>query len=85
MIRTQVYFPDDMYHELKLLTVTGGEKFSDLIRQGVRKVLEEKKKRKKRAFDPWKDFVGIIKGGPKDLSSKIDYYLYDEPYRIKSK
>ena len=84
MIRTQVYLPDDLYRELKLLSATGKAKFSELIREGAREVVK-KRAGGKRKFDPWKDFVGILKGGPKDLSSKIDYYLYVEPYENKKK
>jgi hypothetical protein len=42
------------------------------------KLLLDKKSRSQKKRDPWKEFVGICKGGPKDLSSKIDYYLYGE-------
>lgn len=85
MIRTQIYLPDDLYNELKLLANTGKTKFSELIREGAKLVIAQKIKRKKK-FDPWKDFIGKgIKGRPKDLSKKIDYYLYLEPYEDKKK
>lgn len=85
MIRTQVYLPDDLYRDLKLLSATSGMNFSELIREGA-KVVVEKKTKKKRKFDLWKDFVGKgLKGGPKDLSSKLDYYLYEEPYKKSQK
>lgn len=85
MIRTQVYLPDDLHRDLKLLSATSGMNFSQLIREGV-KVVVEKKTKKKRKFDAWKDFVGKgLKGGGKDLSSRIDYYLYEEPYEKTQK
>ena len=85
MIRTQVYLPEDLYKDLKLLSSTSGERFSELLRQGAKAVVQNKTKRK-RKFDPWKDFIGKgLKGGPKDLSSKIDYYVYEEPYKNKHK
>lgn len=74
MIRTQVYIPDDLHGDLMLLARQEGVNFSSLVRDGVREVI--KKKRAKRMGD-WRKFIGAGgKGGPKDLSSKIDYYLY---------
>lgn len=86
MIRTQVYIPDDKYDDLKLLAALGKGSFSDLIREGIDEVIRKKRKIKKvRNFDPWKDFIGKGKGGPKDLSSNLDYYLYVEPYEKRKK
>lgn len=80
MIRTQVYIPDDLHRELKLLVAAGNNNFSTLIREGIELVVKKKTK-KKRKFDAWKDFIGKgPKGDPKNLSSKIDYYLYEKPY-----
>lgn len=73
MIRTQVYLPDDLHRDLKLLSTTSGLNFSELIREGVKVVVE--KKRKKKAFGKGFFGAGGTKG-PKDLSSRIDYYLY---------
>lgn len=77
MIRTQVYLPEDLYNDLKLLAATGKDKFSDLIRQGVEEVI--KKKKIKGKGDPWKEFIGAIKGGPKVSGQKLidDYYKND--------
>jgi hypothetical protein len=83
MIRTQVYLPNDLHRELKLLAHTRNTNFSQLIREGASLVVKKKVKSKKK-FDPWKDFIGKgKKGGPKNLSGKIDYYLYVEPYKNK--
>lgn len=85
MIRTQVYLPDEQYKDLQMLVALGKGNFSQLIREGVDEVIKKKKGAKKvKKFDPWKDFIGKgPRGGPKDLSSKIDYYLYVEPYEKK--
>lgn len=80
MVRTQIYLPDEEYKELQLLTLTGEDSFSDLIREGVRSVIKKRKVKGNRKFDPFKDFGNLLKGGGKDLSSNIDYYLYEEPY-----
>lgn len=74
MIRTQVYFPDDLYHDLKLLAATGEENFSELVRKGAETVVREKRKSKKGNFDPWKDFVGSIKGIKTNAVKDIDEY-----------
>jgi post-segregation antitoxin (ccd killing protein) len=76
MIRTQVYIPDELHRDLMLLTKEAGVNFSTLIREGVEEVI--KKKRVKKAKSWGVGFIGAIKGGPRDLSSKIDYYLYGE-------
>ena len=76
MIRTQIYLPDDIYHDLKLLSKTKKVKFSHLIRKGAERVLSEEKKAVKK--DAWKDFIGAIKGGPKTNAVKDiqDYYKH---------
>ena len=73
MIRTQVYLPDDLYRELKLLAASGKDKFSDLIREGVKDVVKKRKRRVKK-FDPWKDFIGAIKGVRTNAVKDIDDY-----------
>jgi len=76
MIRTQIYLPEELYQDLKLLASSGGENFSSLIRQGAKTVIREKSKSKKK---DWRRFIGAGgKGGPSDVASKIDYYLYGE-------
>lgn len=76
MIRTQVYIPDDLHRDLMLLVKQEGMNFSQLVREGVKVVI--KKRKIKRAKKWGEGFIGAIKGGPKDLASKIDYYLYGE-------
>ncbi len=74
MIRTQVYIPDDLHRDLMLLAKREGTNFSTLIREGVKEVVKKKKSAKK---GDWRKFVGAGgKGGPKDLSTNIDYYVY---------
>lgn len=60
MIRTQIYLPDDKNKELRLLANVERKRFSDLIREGVDKVLaDRKKKRRKKRFG--EGFIGMIK------------------------
>ena len=74
MIRTQVYIPDDLHAQLMLLTKQTGANFSTLIREGVEEVVRKKKANDKKK--DWRKFIGVIDGGPADVSSTIDYYLY---------
>jgi len=69
-----VYLPEDVHRDLKLLAKTEGVNFSTLVRQGAEEIIKKKKIRKK----DWRKLVGVIKGGSRDVSSKIDYYLYGE-------
>jgi hypothetical protein len=83
MIRTQIYIPEEQNRELRLLANAEGKKLSSLVREGIELVLQKRNKKRAKKFDPWKDFIGKGKGGPKDLSARIGYYLYDEPYKTK--
>ncbi|MBP7859746.1 hypothetical protein KA001_02180 [Patescibacteria group bacterium] len=83
MIRTQVYIPDDKYNELQLLVAMGFGTFSELFREGIDEVIKKKRPKTTKKFDALRDLAGSLKGGPKDLSKNIDYYLYDEPYKNK--
>ncbi|MBL7036701.1 hypothetical protein ISR94_02550 [Candidatus Microgenomates bacterium] len=83
MIRNQVYFREDQDKELRLMTAIGDRTFSELVREGVDIMIKTRKNKKTIKFDALKDFAGLFKGGPKDLSKNMDYYLYDEPYQNK--
>lgn len=76
MIRTQVYLPEEMHRDLKLMASARDVNYSTLIRIGVTRVLKDDQVKKKNS-DAWKSFIGAGgKGGPKDVASRIDYYLY---------
>ncbi|MBI5358129.1 hypothetical protein HZB69_00660 [Candidatus Amesbacteria bacterium] len=76
MIRTQVYIPDDLHSELMLLAKQEGVNFSTLVREGAKEVIKMKRVKNTKKWGV--GFIGALKGGPKDLSSKIDYYLYGD-------
>lgn len=78
MIRTQVYLPEDLHGQLMLLAKMQGTNYSSLVREGVSNVVG--KKRQSRTFkNRGAKFVGACpSGGPRNLSSRIDYYLYGE-------
>lgn len=75
MIRTQVYFPDDLYLELKTLARRKRVSLAEIVRAFVRRGV----KQEKRGENPAEVFLKIAKlagRGPADLSEKHDEYLY---------
>lgn len=85
MIRTQVYLPKDLYQDLNFYAQSEKINISQAIRQGARVILDKAKKKKKKLL-PFENMIGTGSlGGPKDLYKKIDYYLYEEPYKTKKK
>lgn len=77
MIRTQVYLPDDLYRELKLLAQQKGTNFSALIRKGVKEVIKKKRRRRNKKWG--EGFIGAYKGKVKTNAVKDihDYYKND--------
>ena len=77
MIRTQVYFPEEIYTEVKVVA----KKENKPTAQVVRELLEEGLNLKRQKSSVGKALLSLttIKAkGPKDLSSSIDKYLYGE-------
>lgn len=70
MIRTQIYLPEDIYEDLQLVAKSHKVNFSQLIREGAKKVIKEKMRVVRK--DDWKEFAGALKTGPKDLSKRIN-------------
>src|SRR3989338_11690857 len=85
MIRTQVYLPEDLYQQLKLLAKQENTNFSQLIREGVNEVVDKKRKKRHIGVDTLLALAQIGKNyqikTPRDLASKIDYYLYGQGSR----
>lgn len=73
MIRTQIYIPDDLHRDVTLLAHQEGVNFSHVIREGAKMIVQKKQAKKKKN---WKRFIGAVKGGPRNVASTIDYYLY---------
>lgn len=77
MIRTQIYLPEGLYQDLKLLASTEGENFSSLIREGAEDVITKKKRVKRASGKKWGEgFVGAGRlAGKTDAVKDIhDYY-----------
>jgi len=79
MIRTQVYLPEELYNDIKLLSLSGEGNFSDLLREGLETVVKAKAKSDRGTFAKWKSFIGAAKGGKRidGVSAIRDYYKND--------
>lgn len=71
MIRTQIYIPEELDREVKLIASTERVKYSHLVREGL-KVVVDKRKKKKAQSKEWREFIGALTYGPKDLSTRIN-------------
>lgn len=76
MIRTQLYLPEELTWELKLLAQQFDVPVAQIIRKALTKGIPEVKKKKMRGLA---GIVGMIKSdkAPKDLSEKLDKYLFE--------
>lgn len=84
MIRTQIYLPDEMASELKLLAQQLNTSMSETIRMALTKAIPQIKKKKIKNIGALDAIIDLAKTdyAPKDLSENIDEYLYGK-YRIK--
>ena len=75
--RTQMYFPEDMLTELKLVASAKRESISEVVREAVSSFLKQKNSQAKDwKTDPLWEMVGTANSGPSDGSLNHDYYLY---------
>lgn len=76
MLRTQIYLPEEYHHELAIIAHNLGVPKAVVIRKILKKAL----KNKEELIGGGNDLLALsklkIKGGPKDLSAKLDSYLY---------
>lgn len=76
MIRSQLYLPEEIVWDLKVLAQQLNISVSETIRKAiVRGIPQIRKIKKGKDLD---DIVGMIKSdrAPKDLSENLDKYLY---------
>ena len=81
MIRTQIYLPETLYRDIKLRAKAKGEPAAQLIREVLEQgmyVSEPAPAYKKRRGLASLAGELNIKGGPADLSRRIDDYLYGD-------
>ena len=77
--RTQVYFPEDLFKEIKKTSQKEDISIAEIIRRAVRKEIEVEGKmetREKEKEKVWKEFLASagIGSGPRDLSFHHDQY-----------
>lgn len=77
MFRTQIYIPEPVHREAKMLAKKRKEPLAMVLRRFIiAGMKEEKKKVKKRSLSSLARLG--VKGGPKNLSGNIDKYLYQK-------
>lgn len=76
MLRTQIYLPEEFRSQLNDLADKLDLSMAAVIRMILKKGLQKKEEIMIKRNDLWKLANLKIKGGPKDLSKKLDYYLY---------
>ncbi|OGG03125.1 hypothetical protein A2W14_04650 [Candidatus Gottesmanbacteria bacterium RBG_16_37_8] len=77
MIRTQIYIPDELHQEAKTIAKINEEPLAKVLRRIITAgIKEERQKLKPKSLSPLTKLN--ITDGPKDLSSNMDKYLYQE-------
>lgn len=77
MIRTQIYIPEDLHQTASIVAKRKQVPLAKVLRDFILKgVIEEKKKLKTKDLTSLADLA--LTGGPKNLSSQIDKYLYEK-------
>lgn len=80
MIRTQIYIPEPIHEALTRLAAVKAKPMAQIVREFI-----EEGVRNTQAVDDTgvKAIENLLKiqatGGPKDLSTNLDYYLYGGP------
>lgn len=75
MIRTQIYIPEELHVEAKMIAKQGDESLANLFRRLLtRYIVEEKQKMKPKSLVSLTKLKFTL--GPKDLSTNMDKYLY---------
>lgn len=76
MLRTQVYLPEETHQDLTLWAAKMDLPMAEIIRRILKTGLEKKEE----FLEKGNDLLALaklkIKGGPKDLSQRLDAYLY---------
>jgi len=75
MLRTQIYLPEELGQELKLLAQKKAKPTAWVIRELLHESLERRKK-KRNAGTVLKEIASLAAYGPGDLSTNLFDYLY---------
>ena len=80
MLRTQLYIPQPMHMQLTQLAMISGQPMAELVRQFIKDGLSRHKHTDYSGKQALRNIINLkLKGGPKDLSVRMDHYLYDTP------
>lgn len=80
MIRTQLYLPEEEHKILLSLSKQRNESMAKIVRKFIKTGLAKEKSIDRTGKNLMLAIAGLkLKGGPKDLSSRFDYYLYADP------
>lgn len=85
MLRKQLYIPEELQRQIKLLVLKEKKTEAEVVRELLASALDRKKRVKGRSFRNPADFllsIALYKvKGPRDLSSRLDDYLYGRKSR----
>lgn len=86
MIRTQIYLDPKTHKRLLNLAKTKKTSMAQIVRESVEEKIEKEEKKDTSGIEVMLRLANIrAKGGPKDLSTNIDHYLYGFPKKkVKS-
>ena len=77
MIRTQIYLPKQLYENIKLQAKMADKPAAQVIREYIDKGMEAQQRPAQK--DGLMKLASLnITGGPKDLASNLDDYLYGD-------
>lgn len=80
MIRTQIYLDKDIHKDLTVLARQEKESMAKVARDILKEGIQKRKKLDKSGKEVLRKLLSLkIKGGPTDLSTNLDYYLYGGP------
>jgi len=76
MIKTQVQLPEDDLAELRRLAAEEGVSVSELVRRGVKQVLDAKRKpSREELWERASRVIGKYRSGKSDIAQRHDDYL----------
>lgn len=80
MVRTQIYIPEDMHSKLMQLAKAKSLSMAQIARNFIEKGLKTSQNTDTSGVMVMRKLLKMkIKGGPKDLSTNLDHYLYGGP------
>ncbi len=79
MVKTQVQLPEEDLAELRRMAAEEGVSVSELVRRGVKQVLEAKgKPSREELWDRAMKLVGMFRSGKTDIGRRHDDYLAED-------